>query len=138
LRELRQLSGDSAWCLPRDDDTDHVCIKSATKQVRDRQLSAQGRTPMKNRSKRGDALLLSGGDWVPHDLRRTGATIMQSLGVIPDVVERCLNHVEPNKLRRTYQTYDYANEKREAWRLLGDRLTLILNSVSNVVLLRSA
>ena len=137
LRKLRQLSGDSAWCFPRDDDTDHVCIKSATKQVRDRQLSAQGRTPMKNRSKRGDALLLSGGDWVPHDLRRTGATIMQSLGIVPDVVERCLNHVEPNKLRRTYQTYDYANEKREAWRLLGDRLMLILDPADNVLMLRA-
>lgn len=136
FKELKQLAGDSAWCYPSAADETHVCIKSTTKQVRDRQLTVQGRAPMKNRSKRADALILSGGDWVPHDLRRTGATMMQSLGVVPDVIERCLNHVEPNKLRRTYQTYDYADEKREAWRLLGDRLALILNPADNVVVLR--
>lgn len=133
LRELRQLAGFSAWCFPRDDDKDHVCIKSTSKQIRDRQKIDS--KPMKNRSKRADALILSEGDWVPHDLRRTGATLMQSLGVVPDVIERCLNHVEPNKLRRTYQTYDYAHEKREAWRLLGERLTLILTAPTNVVTL---
>ena len=132
FQKLQELSGKSAWCFPRDDDKDHVCIKSATKQIRDRQ-KPPGCKPMSNRSKRADALILSGGDWVPHDLRRTGATMMQSLGVLPDVIERCLNHVEPNKLRRTYQTYDYADEKREAWRLLGDRLTLILSTADNVV-----
>lgn len=93
---------------------------------------------MSNRSKKADALILSAGDWVPHDLRRTGATVMQSLKVVPDVIERCLNHVEPDKLRRTYQTYDYADEKREAWRLLGDQLELILNPAVNVVILRKA
>ena len=107
---LKQLSGESAWCFPRDDDSDHVCIKSTTKQIRDRQKI--GSKPMSNRSKKADALILSGGDWVPHDLRRTGSTMMQSLGVMPDVIERCLNHVEPNKLRRTYQTYDYAVKKK--------------------------
>ena len=137
FRELKQLAGDSAWCFPRDDDSSHVCMKSATKQVRDRQLAATDRKPMKNRSRATDALLLASGDWVPHDLRRTGATLMQSLGVVPEVIERCLNHVEPDKLRRTYQTYDYAKEKREAWRLLGDRLNLLINPSSNVVLLEA-
>tara|TARA_R110001599_G_scaffold159052_2_gene346202 strand:- start:11662 stop:12981 length:1320 start_codon:yes stop_codon:yes gene_type:complete len=133
---LKQLSGESSWCFPRDDDADHVCVKSTTKQIRDRQKTP--RKPMSNRSKNVDALILSGGDWVPHDLRRTGATMMQSLKVVPDVIERCLNHVEPDKLRRTYQTYDYADEKREAWKLLGDRLELILNPADNVVVMRKA
>jgi len=137
FQKLKQLSGESAWCFPRDDDKTHVCIKSTTKQIRDRQKQPGGK-PMSNRSKQADALILSGGDWVPHDLRRTGATMMQSLGVVPDVIERCLNHVEPNKLRRTYQTYDYATEKQEAWQLLGDRLSLILNPADNVIVMRKA
>lgn len=137
FQKLKQLSGESLWCFPRDDDESHVCIKSTTKQIRDRQ-KAPGGKPMSNRSKKADALILSGGDWVPHDLRRTGATMMQSLGVVPDVIERCLNHVEPNKLRRTYQTYDYAAEKQEAWQLLGDRLSLILNPADNVIVMRTA
>lgn len=138
FRQLRELSNGSAWCYPDATDTTHVCIKSTTKQIRDRQLTAQGRKPMANRTKRCDALILAGGDWVPHDLRRTGATMLQMLGVTPEIIEKVLNHVEPDKLRRTYQTYDYANEKREAWRRLGDRLSLILNPTDNVVVLRHA
>lgn len=137
FRELKQLADKSAWCFPRDDHESHVCIKSTTKQIRDRQKPPGGK-PMSNRSKKADALILSVGDWVPHDLRRTGATMMQSLGVVPDVIERCLNHVEPNKLRRTYQTYDYATEKQEAWQLLGDRLSLILSPADNVIVMRKA
>ncbi len=70
--------------------------------------------------------MLSNGDWTPHDLRRTGATFMQSLGVGPGIIERVLNHTEPNKLKRTYQTYAYGKEMREAWRLLGDKLALLV------------
>ena len=59
---------------------------------------------------------------------------MQSLGVTPEVIERVLNHTEPDKLKRTYQTYDYAKEKREAWRLLGERLALLTrDDAANVV-----
>lgn len=137
FNQLRELSGASEWCYPDATNTTHVCIKSTTKQIRDRQLTAQGRKAMSNRSKRCDALILTGGDWVPHDLRRTGSTMLQKLGVTPEIIERVLNHVEPDKLRRTYQTYDYADEKREAWRLLGDRLSLILNRADNVVMLRA-
>ena len=86
-------------------------------------MAGQGRKPMTNRAKNADALLLAGGDWVPHDLRRTGATLMQSIKVAPAIIERVLNHVEPSKLIRTYQTYDYAEEKREAWNRLGNKLT---------------
>jgi hypothetical protein len=34
-----------------------------------------------------------GGGWTPHDLRRTGATMMGELGVMGEGIERCLNHV---------------------------------------------
>ena len=122
------------WCYPDASGETHVCVKSTTKQIRDRQMSAMNRKPMKNRSSKADALILADGDWVPHDLRRTGATIMQSLGVTPEVIERVLNHTEPDKLKRTYQTYDYAKEKREAWRLLGERLALLTrDDAANVV-----
>ncbi|MCF6211574.1 MAG: hypothetical protein L3J88_08670 [Gammaproteobacteria bacterium] len=42
--------------------------------------------------------------------------------------ERCLNHVEQNKLKRIYQRHELKSEQKEAWRLLGDRLTLLLTS----------
>lgn len=133
FKQLREVStGD--WCYPASSGKAHVCLKSTTKQIRDRQMSAMNRKPMTHRSAKADALILSSGDWIPHDLRRTGATMMQTLGVTPEVIERVLNHTEPNKLKRTYQTYDYAKEKREAWRLLGDRLDLLTRAdAANVI-----
>lgn len=71
---------------------------------------------------------MSGGAWTPHDLRRTGATTMGELGVMGEVIERCLNHVEQNKLKRIYQRHELKTEQREAWRLLGERIALILAS----------
>ncbi len=123
FQELKEISTSDKWCFPDTTGKTYVCTKSTTKQVRDRQIVAIGRKPMTNRSKNFDALLLVGGDWVPHDLRRTGATIMQSLHVAPAIIERVLNHVEPSKLVRTYQTYDYAVEKRDAWNRLGAKLS---------------
>lgn len=63
------------------------------------------------------------GEWTPHDLRRTGATMMQELGVI----DRCQNHLlGGSKVRRHYLHHDYAKEKTEAWRLLGERIGAIM------------
>ncbi|MEZ5643628.1 MAG: hypothetical protein R3E99_00430 [Burkholderiaceae bacterium] len=56
---------------------DHVCVKTVTKQVGDRQRP--GAAPMSGRSKDVDALVLPGGKWTPHDLRRTAATTMAEL-----------------------------------------------------------
>ena len=89
------------------------------------------------RSKDVDALVLLGDKWTPHDLRRTAATTMAELGALPDVVEKCLNHVEAGKVKRIYQRAQYEGPMREAWRLLGSRLTLLRDMaagrVTNVV-----
>ena len=67
------------------------------------------------------------GEWTPHDLRRTGATMMQELGVTLEIIDRCQNHLlGGSKVRRHYLHHDYAKEKTEAWRLLGEKLELIL------------
>jgi integrase len=68
--------------------------------------------------------------WTAHDLRRTGSTIMQSLGVPEHVRERCLNHVVGGKLGRVYGRYEFANEKREAWKRLGEFLDATLTQRS--------
>jgi len=69
---------------------------------------------------------MPGGKWTMHDLRRTGATLMSALGISSDVIEKCLNHTEENRMKRTYQRYDMREEQINAWRLLGDRLSLIV------------
>lgn len=129
---LYKVNGSSEWCYPNRDGNGAVCSKTITKQVGDRQrLEA-----MTNRAQATGALRLSGGRWTMHDLRRTGATMMSALGVLPDIIERCLNHTEENKVKRIYQRHGYEAEQREAWRLLGERLELLLRDDDNVVLLR--
>ena len=62
---------------------------------------------------------------------------MQKLKVSREVVNLCQNHVIGSKVDRVYLLDDYADEKREAWNKLGDRLETILNA-PNVVGLQSA
>ncbi len=100
-----------------------------TKQVHDRQTPSDA----KKRSKANSGLVLSGGRWTPHDLRRTGATIMGENGVLPEVIERCLNHKKPSKLIRTYQRQERLAERRAAWSVLGDVLDKIVNGVPRKV-----
>ena len=122
----------SPWVLPASrQGAGHVCLKSLAKQIGDRQRG--DKAPMKNRAKLTQALELPKGKWTPHDLRRTGATLMGRLGVRPDVIEKCLSHVEQNRLVRIYQRQTLQAEQAEAWRLLGDRLELLTGSDQNVV-----
>lgn len=133
FKALQLLNTESAWCFPAENGKDHVDLKSIAKQVRDRQRM----TAMKNRSKATGTLLLSGGRWTPHDLRRSGATLMGNLGVRPDVIEKCLNHIEQNKMLRIYQRQELKAEQEQAWRLLGERLALLTrDDAGNVVTLR--
>lgn len=124
FRSLHSITYNSSWCLPSRDEKCHISLKSIAKQIRDR---VRGE-PLRNRSNATGALLLTGGGWTPHDLRRTGATMMGELGVMSEVIDRCLNHLEQNKLKRIYQRHDLKAEQREAWRLLGDRIALLLAS----------
>ena len=82
-------------------------------------------------------LVLPGGKWTPHDLRRTAATAMAELGALPDVVEKCLNHTEVGKVKRIYQRAQYEGPMCDAWKLLGTRLALLQGMadgrVTNVV-----
>ena len=147
LERLKEVTGLTPWLFPaarakkdRPDFADPVCEKTVTKQVGDRQRP--GSEPMSGRSKHVDALVLVGGKWTPHDLRRTGATMMAELGALPDVVEKCLNHTEEKKVKRIYQRAQYEGPMRDAWRLLGERLELLQRRASgeadNVVTLKLA
>lgn len=88
--------------------------------------------PLKGRAFDNTLVLSNGanGEWTPHDLRRTGATMMQQLGVPLDIIDRCQNHVlSGSRVRRHYLHHDYRNEKTEAWRLLGERLEEVLTTM---------
>lgn len=136
FRRLHDYTGQSVWCFPSHDDTRHISAKVITKQISDRQTSFKHgrdggpRAVMSHRSQ-DDRLVLQGGKngaWTAHDLRRTGATLMQSLGISLDVIDKCQNHVLPgSKVRRHYLHYDYSREKMTAWTLLGKKLQEIID-----------
>lgn len=147
FRKLHEISGASEWCFPSKNNESHSCVKSTTKQVGDRQAMFQKnkdgkpRAQMKNRRLDNTLVLSEGanGKWTPHDLRRTGVTIMQRLEVSLDVIDRCQNHVlsgskkesgNNNRVRRHYMHYKYETEMRDAWRKLGAQLTQILSIAS--------
>lgn len=86
--KLRLLTGNSQWCFPAKHHDGHVDLKVISKQVGDRQSRFKNRKPL-SRRRHDDTLVLSGGtngEWTPHDLRRTGATMMQAWGISLDVI----------------------------------------------------
>lgn len=136
FEELRETTGSSTWLFPsvrkrrstaaaRTFDPHNAPMQSTSlgKQLYDRQLES----PRKNRSKAIHSLVLPGGNWTPHDLRRTGATRMGELGVLPAVIEKCLNHKEASKIRRIYQLQELLPQRREAWQALGQYLDKLLS-----------
>jgi integrase len=138
MKALMALSDSDEWLLPDRKGDGHVGLKTITIQVADRQLKFYERKAHANRSKHENALVLGNEKWTPHDLRRTASTLMQELGILPVVIEKCLNHRERNRVKRIYQRYPYTIEKREAWRLLGDRLERFANpDPTNAAVLKS-
>lgn len=137
FKQLHALTGDSLWAFPARIKEGHVCEKTVSKQVGDRQVKFKSRTRKLQNRVENNNLVVGDQEWTPHDLRRTGATLMQKLKISREVINLCQNHVIGSKVDRVYLLDDYADQKREAWHKLGDRLEAIL-SASNVVSLKSA
>lgn len=66
--------------------------------------------------------------WVIHDIRRTGATQMQALGIPIEVTEKCLNHIsgETRGIRGVYNRYEYHQEKVAAFQAWGEFLERLI------------
>jgi len=116
LEELRPVTGPSEWVLesPRKPGEPLGSINYATVRIRK----------------------ASGVDFAPHDLRRTAASYMTSMGISRLVVAKILNHVERG-ITAVYDRYSYDADKRRALTRWGDRLEVILadhdRESSNVV-----
>lgn len=139
--ELQKLTGGARWLFPAKNTAKeglHVCLNSVSKQIGDRQIQFKNRKQL-SRRRHDDTLVLSGGEngeWTPHDMRRTGATLMQSLGVQEGIIDRCQNHViKGSKTRRHYLHWEYLAEKRAAWKMLGNRLDAILAGGAEIILM---
>jgi integrase len=71
---------------------------------------------------------LTGIDFRGHDLRRTAATQMTSMGIPRFTVQKILNHAEPG-VTAVYDRYGYDKEKREALEAWSKRLTLMVSDL---------
>ena len=128
----------SPWVFPATDATRPVCIKSFGKQLADRQRLPEQR--MANRSKATTALMLAGGKWTAHDLRRTTGTLMARLGFSTDTINECLNHISADRMARVYIRDRRQADQARAFDALGIKLEELINGAaqaSNVRVLRA-
>lgn len=124
FQSLKLMASGSVYVMPVSDGTGHSNPKLLSKQVRERQTPV-GESRGKKRIA-SSVLSTTGGLWTPHDLRRTGATLMGDLGIAPHVIEKCLNHSPDNKLVKTYQRSDLAEQTKAAFIDLGSSLSSAL------------
>ena len=79
--------------------------------------SPRGDQPMKHtvlsRAVRRSAEILGMEEWTPHDLRRTAASQLASMGFSRLVIAKILNHAERG-VTAVYDRHSYDSEKREA------------------------
>jgi integrase len=142
LREVLKNSAVGAlspWVFPATDNGRPVCIKSFGKQLADRQREPEQR--MSGRSKATTALMLPGGKWTAHDLRRTAATIMARCGFSSDVINECLNHMQADRMSRIYIQDRREADQARAFDALGAKLAALASgqpAASNVVALTAA
>ncbi|ORE97475.1 site-specific integrase [Aurantimonas sp. 22II-16-19i] len=73
--------------------------------------------------------------WTPHDIRRTVATMMGDIGILPHVVEAVLNHISGFRagVAGVYNRTRYEPEKRRALDMWADHLDAIVTGRKAVV-----
>lgn len=83
-----------------------------------------------------DIRIRDAGEWVRpwrlHDIRRTVATGMAGLGILPHVIEAVLNHISGHKsgVAGIYNRATYAKEKQEALTLWASHIAKIVKQQS--------
>ena len=79
----------------------------------------------------GDPESVKIGEWRLHDLRRTGATNLQALGIPIEVTEAVLNHISGTRagIAGIYNRYKYEPEKRAALEAWNKRLRELLADI---------
>ncbi len=108
LEQIHRESEESQWLFPSPRGNKHVIDTSV------------------DHALRGVRESLGIADITPHDLRRTAASFMTSLGVDRLVVSKILNHVESG-ITAVYDRHSYDNEKRAALDHWGRKLGEVLS-----------
>ncbi len=113
----------SQWLFPNANKTGPVSKQTITKQFTDRQESKR----IKGRTKLNQSLMVPEGRWTSHDLRRTAASLMQEIGIMPHVIKKCLNQRPRDKMEEVYQRAVMADWQKEAFIKLGGILETMIS-----------
>lgn len=130
FKALHALTGKTPYCFPNREKNDHVDLKTVSKIVGDCQsMFKVQKKPLKGR-RNDNSLILNGGkdgNWTPHDLRRTGSTMLQAMKQDLDMIDRCQNHkIDEPQTRAHYMHYKYYLPKKTIWERLGTEIENIL------------
>jgi integrase len=111
-------------------DVPHMAFRDQLFGVRGRGFTswAQGKTALDERS--------GVTDWTVHDIRRTVATRMGDLGILPHVVEQILNHQSGHRggVAGVYNKSPYANEVRAALATWHDHIRTLVEGGERKIL----
>jgi integrase len=112
LLELQPLTGKSVWLFPSPRGTQPMTGEAVSRAL------------YRNREHLGLD------DVTPHDLRRTAASHISSLGVSRTVLMKILNHVD-SSVTAVYDRYRYDREKRDAIEAWADLLRGMIAALTN-------
>lgn len=115
LMAAKTLAGGRAWVFPSPRAGKHITPQAVDHSLRRPGLEALGFT------------------FVPHDLRRTAASLMTGMGISRLVVGKLLNHTERG-VTAVYDRHSYDKEKRQALDSWGRKLQAIVEGTETKVI----
>jgi integrase len=94
-----------------------------------------GFTDWSKQKRRLDQHAVIAEDWHLHDLRRTVATRMADLGILPHVIEAVLNHVSGHKagVAGVYNRSAYTQQMKSALAIWADRVAVITSGAERKI-----
>lgn len=141
----------NTWTVPKaHSKTEAVIARPIPSAVRDWLLALKGSAPKESyilgELKKSPAVSVAGGNiwkkleheekWTLHDLRRSFATKMNDLGVMPHVVEHLLGH-SLGGVMSIYNHSQYIPEKQKALDMWLERLSILSNPADNILILKA-
>ena len=117
IGELRELAGDRPHLLP----SVHSKLRP------DEPLSQRALSRALRNNRDDDGKLFGLEPFTPHDLRRTAASMMTTLGIQRLHVSKVLNHTDQDVTGRVYDLNEYAAEKARALTVWANELRLIVS-----------
>lgn len=120
LKEIYQYTGHSDFVFGW-----NRSLNSGQQLLDKQEMTPMGVTAFSHALRDNFDLLLIERKFTPHDLRRTGATCLTSVGYSREWVSKLLNHTPNNVTSMVYDVFDYFEEKRagmESIKYILDRI----------------